>query len=459
MSLHQLFSILRARRGVAGLILLGTLALALAWVALRPTNYTARAPVLVDVRTDPVNSTPLMGMVAPSFMTTQIDIIKSDRVAERAAQLLPPDQPPMKGWREEAQKKPSPDRWLAQTLQARLDVKPARESNIINIAWTGRTPAEAARVANAFAQAYLETNLDIKTDPAKKYAVWFDDQVKASRDKLESAQKKLSDFQQKAGIVSSDERTDFETTRLNELSQQLMIAQSRGRGGAVASSDQSPLVNNLRQEVARLESKVGEASATMGSAHPQMQRLQAELSSMRRRLNEESSRVGASGENSAAAAKARERELQNAITEQRNRVLALNKQRGEWALLKSDVDTAQKAFETVSASAAQARLQSMSNQTNVMRLASAVEPMDPTGPTSVQALLVALVAGTILAIAGALLLELINRRVRSVEDLSMVTQLPILASVPAANASHYVAPLRLQASSRRLALASHRSAV
>jgi capsular polysaccharide biosynthesis protein len=140
-------------------------------------------------------------------------------------------------------------------------------------------------------------------------------------------------------------------------------------------------------------------------------------------------------------------------------VLALNKQRGEWALLKSDVDSAQKAFETVSASAAQARLQSMSNQTNVMRLASAVEPMDPTGPTSIQALLVALVAGTILAIGGALLLELINRRVRSIEDLSMVTQLPILASVPAANASHYVAPLRLQASSRRLALASHRSAV
>src|SRR3954470_14177096 len=117
MSLYQFFSILRARRGVAGLILLTTVLLALAWVALRPANYTARAPVLVDVRMDPVNATPLQGMVAPTFMTTQIDIIKSDRVAERVAQMLPPGQPPMRAWREEAQKKPQPDLWLASMLQ------------------------------------------------------------------------------------------------------------------------------------------------------------------------------------------------------------------------------------------------------------------------------------------------------------------------------------------------------
>src|SRR4051812_40435131 len=182
MNLLQFFSILRARRFTIGAILLGTVLLALAWVVLRPANYTARAPVLVDVRSDPTNATPLQGMVAPSFMTTQIDIIKSDRVAERAMQLLPPDQAPMKALREEAQKKPVPDRWMASSLQRGLEVKPARETNIINITWIGRTPGEAARVANAFAQAYLETNLDIKTEPAKRYTVWFDDQVKASRD-------------------------------------------------------------------------------------------------------------------------------------------------------------------------------------------------------------------------------------------------------------------------------------
>ena len=456
MSLLQLFTILRARRGLAGLILLGTIALALVWVVLRPTNYTARAPVLVDVRTDPVNATPQHGLVTPSFMSTQIDIVKSDRVAERAVQMLPADQPPLSKWRESAKKQPTQQTWLAQQLQQRLEVKPARESNIINIAWTGRTPAEAARVANAFAQAYLEVGVELRTDPAKKYADFFEEQVKASRDKLEKAQARLSAFQQQSGILSADERGDFETARLTELSQQLMAVQGRGRRGGENSGAvmESPLVNNMRADVAKLEAKVQEGSATMGSAHPQMQRMQAELAAMRARLASESSRVGSAADSSFAASKARERELQQALAEQKTRVLSLNKQRGELSLLQRDVDNAQKAYEAVSASAAQSRLQALSNQTNVMRLASAVEPLNPTGISAVAALLIAAVGGLLLAIATVLLLELLNRRVRSVEDLSMVTRLPILATVPAA-ASAFV-PLRLPAA-RRLALAPRRS--
>jgi capsular polysaccharide biosynthesis protein len=96
----------------------------------------------------------------------------------------------------------------------------------------------------------------------------------------------------------------------------------------------------------------------------------------------------------------------------------------------------------------------MSTQTNIMRLASAVEPLDPSGPSPKLALLVAAVAGSLLAIAGALLLELLNRRVRSADDLSSFTQLPILASIPA-SAGACVA-LGVPAS-RRLSLASRRS--
>ena len=457
MSLFQLFTILRARRGLAGLIVLGTIALALVWVVLRPAHFTARAPVLMDVRTDPVGMAPQYNpLVTPAFMSTQIDIIKNQRVAERAVQLLPADQPPLSKWGQEAKKQPAPQTWLAQQLQQQLEVKPARESNIINIAWTGRSPAEAARVANAFAQAYLEIGLELRTEPAKKYAGFFEEQVRTARDKLEKAHAKLSAFQQQSGILTSDERGDFEVARLTELSQQLLAVQGRRpRGGENSVSVvENPLVNNMRADIAKLEAKVQEGAATMGSAHPAMQRMQAELSSMRSRMAAESSRVGSAADSSATASKSREKELQQALNDQKARVLSLTKQRGELNLHLRDVDAAQKAYDLVNASAAQAHLQSLSNQTNVMRLASAVEPLDPTGLSPTLALLVATVAGLMLALATVLLLELLNRRVRSVEDLSMVTRLPILATVPAA-ASAFV-PLRLPAS-RRLALAPRRS--
>jgi polysaccharide biosynthesis transport protein len=458
MSLHQFFSILRARRGLAGLILLGTLLLALAWVVLRPANYVARAPVLVDSRSDPTNNQPsYQALVTPAYIATQIDIVKSDKVADKVVDLLPPDQEPMLRLHETAQKKQLSKQWIAHAIQRDLDVKPARESNIINIEWRGRSPAEAARVANAFAQAYMDTNLNLKTAPAKRYADWFDTQVQQARERLEQAQAKLSAFQEKAGIISSNEQGDYETARLAELSQQLLAAQGRRRsGGGENSSEvlQSPLVNNMRADVAKLESKVQEASATMGPNHPKMLQMEAELRSMRSRLASESSRLGSAAAVSGQASAARVREIQDAIAAQKARVLATNKERGQLSVLQREVDTAQKAFETVSASAAQSRLQSMTTQGNVLFLGAAGEPLEPSGPTPLQAMLVALGGGLLLAIAGALLAELANRRVRSVEDLSMITDLPILGVVPAPKAR--IAPLRLANTPRRLALTPQR---
>jgi polysaccharide biosynthesis transport protein len=459
MSLSQFFSIMRARLRLAGAILLATLVLALAWVMLRPATYVARAPVLVDTRPDPTsNQQGWQPVDTQAYLATQIDIVKSDKVAQRAVELLPADQEPMLTLRKEAATRPQPQLWMAHEIQQGLDVKPARESNIVNIEWKGRSPQAAARVANAFAQAYLDTNVNLKTQPAQRYADWFDTQVKDAKQRLEQAQARLSDFQQKAGIISSSEQGDYETARLKDLNDQLLIAQGRRQVGSGETSSQvmqSPLVNNMRADVARLEAKIQEASATMGPNHPKMREMQAELRSMQSRLASESARVGSGAAVAAHASAARVRELEDAVNAQKTRVLATNKARGELSVLQREVDSAQKAYETVAASAAQSRLQAMQTQSNVVFLGNASAPMDPSGPTKRQIMMIALAGGLILAMAGALLAELLNRRVRSVEDLSMVTDLPILGIVPAPKAR--ITPLRLATAPRRLALTPQRS--
>lgn len=459
MSLHQFFSILRARRRLAGTILFATVLLALAWIFIRPSTYVARAPVLVDSRSDPTNNQPVYtNLVTPAYIATQIDIVKSDKVAQDAVKLLPPDQEPMLRLRKLAAKKDLPPQWIVQAIQRSLDVKPARESNIINIEWRGRSAQEAARVANAFAQAYLDTNLSLKTAPAKRYADWFQTQVQAAHDRLAQAQARLSEFQEKAGIVSSSEQGDYETARLKDLSEQLLIAQGRkqvGSGDTSTQVMQSPLVNNMRADVAKLESKIQEGSATMGPNHPKMREMQAELRSMQSRLSAESARVGSAAVVAGHASAARIRELQDAITAQKTRVLATNKARGQLSVLQQEVDSAQKAYEAVAASASQQRLQAMTTQSNVVFLGSATEPLDPSGPTPLQALLIALAGGLVLGVAGALLAELMNRRVRSTQDLSMILDVPILGIVPAPKSR--MTPPRLAHTPNRLAFTPQRS--
>ncbi|MES2978498.1 MAG: chain length determinant protein EpsF [Pseudomonadota bacterium] len=441
MTLHQFLLILRARYRVALAIFLLAMAAALAVSLLLPKKYTAQTAVLVDVRSpDPVagvgSGGGVPGMVAPSYMATQINIIGGDRVAQRVVKMLKLDQDPgnIEDWKEATQGKGSLDVWLAESLQQGLDVRPARESNVINITYKGRDPEQVAQVANAFAQAYLDINLGLKTEPARLYAEWFDEQTKASRAKLEEAQARLSNFQQKAGIVSSDERLDYETTKLGEISTQLTAVQGattesaskRARGDTVAEVMTSPLINGLKADIAKAESKVQEASVNLGPNNPQLQRLQSELASLRRQLSIETSRISTSIETSYNVGKAREQELAGAVAAQRARVMMLNKQRDELNVFRRDVESAQKAYEAVSTSASQSRLQSLTNQTNVVRLSTATAPLRPSSPKTTMNLLIAAFGGTLLGIACALLLELTHRRVRSAEDLVQILDLPVL---------------------------------
>ena len=441
MTLYQFFLILRARYRIILMVLVFALVAALAVSLLIPKKYTAQTSLLIDARTpDPIAGAGMSGVIPPSYMATQVDIIGGDLVAQRVVKMLKldEDEETKLAWQKATQGKGSLDSWIAKDLQSGLLVQPARESNVINITYKGRNADSVARVANAFAQAYLDTNLSLKTEPARLYATWFDEQTKVSRAKLEASQARLSDYQQKAGIVSSDERVDYETAKLAQISTQLTAVQGEttdsqskrnARGDTVAEVMQSSLINGLKADVARLEAKVNENNVNLGVNHPLRQRGEAELASLRTRLAAESSRISASIETAYRVGKDRERELQSAVNTQKTRVLALNKQRDELNVYRRDVEAAQRAYETVSQSASQTRLQSLTNQTNVVRLNTALAPIDPSGPKISINLLIAAFMGTLMGVGLALVLELMNRRIRSTEDLMQMLDLPVLASI------------------------------
>lgn len=446
MSLHQFLLILKARWRLALAVAASAVALALLISLLLPPTYTARTSVLVDVRTpDPVmGAAGMQGLVAPSYMATQVDIIAGERVAQRVVKMLRLDEDPAarEQWQRASEGRGSLAAWIATGLQKGLDVQPARESNVIHIVAKGRDADRTAAVANAFAQAYLDTVLALKTEPARAYAEWFDDQAKASRERLEEAQSRLSGYQQQAGLVSGDERLDHETTRLADLSAQLTQVQGQNtdsasrrnaRGDTVADVMQSPLINGLKADISRQEAKIRESSVNLGPNHPQLQRMQSELSALRAQLVAETGRVNTSIDTAYRVGRDRERELQAAVAAQKSRVMLLNKQREELSVFRRDVEAAQRAHEDVSKGASLSRLQSLSNQTNVVRLDTAAVPVEPSSPRLRLNLLVAAFGGTLLGIGLALLLEMTHRRVRSAEDIAQVLGLPVLAHLGGRN--------------------------
>jgi polysaccharide biosynthesis transport protein len=446
MTLQQFLLILRARWKMAVLAFAMTVATTVVVSLLLPKQYTASAAVVVDVRSpDPVSGLMLQGMMAPGYMATQVDIINSDRVAQAVVKGLGLENSPaiQEQWRQATEGKGQLRDWLANLLQKNLDVKPSRESNVISINYTGAAPQFAAAVANAFAQAYIDVNLDLRVAPARQYATFFEDQTKTAREKLEQAQQALSNYQQKNGITSTDERLDFETAKLNETSSQLTSIQGQttdsqskrtsGKADTLAEVMQSPLINGLKADIARLEAKLNESKGNLGANHPQTLRSESELASLRAQLDTETRKIITSIDTTYQVSKQREAQLQSALAAQKARVLVLNKQRDELNVLRRDIESAQRAFEIVSQRASQTNIESQTNQTNIAVLNPAIAPPDPSKPRVFLNILVSVFLGGLFAIGLALVLELANRRIRSTDDLVEALELPVLGAISSAS--------------------------
>jgi chain length determinant protein EpsF len=445
MTPEQLFRILRARRWLALLIFAATVLLTVVVSMLMTRQYTATAALVVDVKSpDPVSGLMLQGMMAPGYMATQIDIINSDRVSKAVVKLLRLDQSAAirQQWLDDTQGKGQLSDWLAALLGQKLDVKPARDSNVITINYTGSDPDFAAAVANAFSQAYMDVNLDLRLAPARQYATFFEGQTKEARDKLEAAQAVMSTYQQVNGITTADERIDYETARLSETSSQLTTVQGQttdssskrlnANGDTIAEVMQSPLANGIKADIARMESKLADSNNNLGKNHPQTLRAESELATMKAQLQAETQRITRSIETSYQVGKQRERELQGTLAAQKARVLLLNKQRDVLNVMRRDIESAQKTFELVSQRGSQANIESRANQTNISVLNAAVAPNDPSKPRVLLNTLVAIVLGGLLGVAAALVVELTNRRIRSVADLREALDVPCLGSVSSA---------------------------
>jgi succinoglycan biosynthesis transport protein ExoP len=443
MTFSQFLLILRARYKIALLTLLLVVSATLVVSLILPKEYTAYSAVVVDVKSpDPLAGMVLPGALTPGYMATQLDIINSDRVAQRVVKLLRMDESPAirEQWVEATDGQGDLTVWLAELLKKKLNVKPSRDSNVVNIEFSGAEPSFAAVVANAFAQAYIDINLDLKVAPARQHAGWFDDQTKALRDKLEKARQALSSHQQETGIIATDERLDYEVAKLNDLSTQLTIVQGQTSDSSskrksaenpetLAEVMQNPLINSLKSDIARLDAKLQESGVNLGKNHPQTQRAQSELASLRNRLASETRQIHNSISTSFEVGKRKEEELREAIERHKKHVLDLNKQRDQISVLQRDVEAAQRNFEAVSQRSAHTRLESLTVQTNISILNPASIPIEPSRPRTLLNLLISIFLGALAGVGLALILELVNRRVRSVEDLIEVIELPVLATI------------------------------
>ncbi|MEY3272011.1 MAG: hypothetical protein RLZZ341_912 [Pseudomonadota bacterium] len=465
MTFGQFLSILRARWWLALAILAATVLLTTVVSLSLTKQYKATASVVVDFKPDPISAVIYGGGGSPAQMATQVDIIRSDRVAERVVRNLKLAENPQvrQQWQDEAGGRGTIEGWLASLFQRNMEVEPSRESGVITITYRAADPRFAAGVANAFVQAYIDTTLELRVDPARNYQQFFENRAREARDKLEAAQSRVSAFQKEKGIIATDERLDVENARLTELSSQYTALQainaesaSRERQAQGPQGDRlpevlgNPIVGALKADIGRAEAAIQQLTTRLGDAHPQVLEARASVAELRQRLTAETAKATGSVSLSSNINRQRMAEVKASLDAQRDKVLRMKAVRDEGLVLVREVENAQRTYDAILARLTQSTIEGQSTQSNVNQLTVAVPPSEPSSPRVVLNVILSVVIGLLLAVAMVLLLELRNRRVRSMADVVAALDLPVIGLMPGTGAAARLADRRMTALEQRL---------
>jgi polysaccharide biosynthesis transport protein len=457
MNLQQLLIIFLARRWLIVISLFSTMLVALVLSLGMPKLYVASTSLVLDqpaINLITRESIPVQ--MTASYMATQTDIIKSPAVALYVVNILELDQD--KFFQNLFQKDklggdflklPNEFRhWIADRLSKKLEVIPSRESSILGISFTNENPDFAAKVADAYAQAYIQMANDLKRQPTQQTADWFDEQLKILGERRDIVQGRFSDFQQKHGVVAiTNDQIDLEERILTELSNQLiknqletndLIAKKKLLIETIANPESlkslpsvlsSPVLQDLKTSLARSEAKFADLALHIDRNHPQYRQAAAEIASFKVQIKAEMNTILHGFNSSIISSEKRDENLKKEIEKQKEQVLVIKKAHIELLALKRELENAQAAYDAVVQRSIQTRMESEIKQSNIAVLDHAVAPREASSPKIKSNMIISVLLGTILGFGLALFAEIMDRRIRSEADIANNLDLPVFGVI------------------------------
>jgi uncharacterized protein involved in exopolysaccharide biosynthesis len=424
--------------------------LGLLYIMITPRTYSATSSLLLDTGTENPLSDDASGGGGQdnrAVIATQADLIRSPHVAGNAALVsgIARDPAYIARWREETGERQPYQDWLREQMQASLTVVPGRDTNVLLISASAREPEDAARIANGFAKASVESQYRLRTEPAKAYASWLENKLRGARGDVVAKQNELAAFTRATGIVADGDLSS-EGSAMADMSSQAAAAEARAAAarqssfeGAQARGDaeRSETVQRLRAQVAERSGKLAELEAVFGPEYPDVQRTRAEVNTLQSRLNSElSNATGAfSGARSAeraaerAAAAASEARLRNLANQQRSRIANQSGNLAQFQRLRNEFEAAQRTFNDLNQRLTRMRLQSAVPLTEVQVLDTASAPLVPSSPNVPLTLALAILLGALIGAAAAIWLEYRDPRVRSRGGVERLLGAPVIGRI------------------------------
>ncbi len=431
--------------------------------SMQPKLYSAKVSVLVGrdvprlLTTDPL---PPERFRDKDYLNTQSSILTSRAHLEKVIRYLMAE-----GFYGKPEKEPDPVRvaGLAGALQERVLVTTSIDTQVMKIAVEGAVPDRVARLANAIAEVYVSSNLDQKSDMAKLAIDWLESRLEEARTDLAQAEAELREYKEKENIVGDDVspltamsmvrlNDDYLNTRVQRLGVESRIAALRkARSGSKTGASDDSLDQEVRKqmrvtltkEYLEAQMQLKDLSQRYSPEHPDIIALKGKSERLQNTIKSlDEPEVPGQDPSSVPSGNladlqmehsqllSRENALASALAVHKDKARNMSRTAVSYALLAQKVDLKKQSYTSLQQRLNDARLSSELKTTTIQILDRALVPTAPVQPQPVRNLMVAIPLGLVLGIGLALLMDVLDRRVKSPQDVARVLKLPLLTVVP-----------------------------
>ena len=320
------------KRGVRHIVLsvLCFLVVAVLYLLVATPKYTASTSILLDptqAKTVSEISSKARRGFENEAIVSQVEIVKSRRVAEKALQYLYSESEFNQINADFVRK----EKRLA-TLQKNLRVYREGESYILNIRYTDIDPKDAAEGANAFAQAYIYDQIHSFAEGSAKTSTWLKGKIESLRQQSVRADQAVQAFRVKNNLIDANGRSVNEQ-QLSNINAKLSNAKAEVAGASVrydhsqeiiekqdmsaalAEAFDNDVINAVRAEYIKDQQRLLKLTRTLGEEHQAVRGLKKELQEARNVIFAEMKRISQSYKNEYEIALAREKSLEESLEE------------------------------------------------------------------------------------------------------------------------------------------------
>jgi len=337
---------------------------------------------------------------------------------------------------------------VIENVKNKLSVTPVRRSLVISISFKSANARKAALISNTIAEHYIVDQLEAKFDATRRATSWLNERIGSLRKKVKNAEDAVESYRgAMAGRIGQS--STMLDQQISELNSQLVLAQTqRAEAGArlkqveqllgVPGDDlnsaaevlNSPLIQRLRDQEAKILRNISELASRYGDRHPQMIKAKAEYKDMEHSIAREVKKIAHSLQNEVQISQVRAETLQKSL----DKLEVKSGRQGQASIRLRELEREAQAnrllYENFLSRFKETSEQQNLQQADARIISRADVPIVPSFPKKKLTIILAAIGSLFIAIVLVFVVERLDNCFRNSEQLESMTGVPVIGMVP-----------------------------